>query len=80
MEKIAVAGLVPVQSTNIAAVGYDAGTLVVQFRDQSIYHYEDLPEQVYQGLLGAESKGRYLHRDVRGRYCYQRKEESAARQ
>ncbi|MER6369465.1 KTSC domain-containing protein [Streptomyces mirabilis] len=49
-------------SSNLASVGYEpnSATLEIQFRNGSIYQYADVPESVYNGLLNAASKGRYL--------------------
>ena len=65
---------VPVQSSNISSVGYDGSTktLQVEFRDQTVYEYDGVPEDVYDGLLAASSPGMYFHRAVRGRFPYRR--------
>jgi hypothetical protein len=54
--------LVPVQSTDIAAAGYDpqTGELQVQFQTGRIYSYVGVPPEVYQGFLIAPSKGSYF--------------------
>jgi len=45
------------------SVGYDFETRVleIEFIDGAIYQYFDVPEEIYQGLLNAESKGRYFN-------------------
>lgn len=64
----------PVVSSSIGAVGYEASamTLEVEFRDGSVYQYFDVPEAVYQELVGAESVGRYYNQNVREDYRYTR--------
>ncbi|MBT2299220.1 KTSC domain-containing protein [Variovorax paradoxus] len=56
--------LLPVESSQIAAVGYspERKTLAVTFirSPQSIYHYQDVEPEVYAGFVGAESIGRYF--------------------
>lgn len=54
--------LVPVASTDIAAAGYDpeTGELQVQFTTGTIYSYQSVPPEVYQGFLDAPSKGSYF--------------------
>ncbi len=61
---------VSVVSTNIRSVGYDpeSSTLEVEFNSGSIYQYLDVPESEYEGLMNAASKGRYLNRNIKGRY------------
>ncbi len=64
----------PVASSNLRSVGYDAAsqTLEVEFKDSGVYQYYGVPEPVYQGLMGAGSKGGYLADYVRGVYRYRR--------
>lgn len=61
---------VPVVSSNIRSVGYESGslTLEVEFNSGSVYQYFDVPAQKYEGLMNAASKGRYLNRNIKGRY------------
>jgi len=61
---------VSVVSTNIRSVGYDpeSSMLEVEFNSGSIYQYLDVPESEYEGLMNAASKGRYLNRNIKGRY------------
>ena len=64
---------VPVRSSNLASVGYDARsqTLEVAFRRGSVYQYYGVPARVYEGLMRAESHGRYLDQYVKkGGYRY----------
>ncbi|MGL5550599.1 MAG: KTSC domain-containing protein [Culicoidibacterales bacterium] len=67
--------LIQVNSTNLKAVGYDqeSKVMVVQFQNQSVYHYYQIPHEVHRGLLQAESKGRYLNIHVKKQgYRYER--------
>jgi len=61
---------IPVKSSNIRSVGYeeDSSTLEIEFNSGSIYRYLDVPESEYEGLMDAGSKGRYLNRNIKGRY------------
>ena len=54
--------LIKVDSSMIYAVGYDpeTQTLEVVFNRTGVYIYEGVPQEVYDGLLAAESKGRYM--------------------
>ena len=65
----------PVQSSNLASVGYDPLTdvLEVQFHNGSIYDYQAISQMVYTGLMDAPSKGHYLYEVIkRGGYAYQK--------
>jgi hypothetical protein len=63
---------IPVQSSNIRSVGYEASseTLEVEFTSGSIYQYFDVPEGEYEGLMSAASKGRYLNQNIKNCYRY----------
>ena len=54
--------LTPVDSSMIEAVGYDAETqtLEVLFNSGKRYAYHDVPQDVYDGLMAADSKGQYM--------------------
>lgn len=64
----------PVQSSNIASVGYDLETLTmeVEFLNGNVYQYFDVPEAVFHGIMTAESAGRFLNAQVKGIYRYAR--------
>lgn len=57
----------PVTSSNLVSVGYDpqSATLEVEFYGGRIYQYFGVPEDVYQGLMSAPSKGTYLDQFVK---------------
>jgi hypothetical protein len=63
-----------VNSSNVAAVGYNAGKRVlgVTFNNGSSYQYFDVDESVFEGLRSAGSVGKYLHQVVKGHYSYQK--------
>ena len=54
--------LVPVESSMISAVAYDdaARELLVIFNSGKTYVYSNVPREVYDGLLRANSKGSYM--------------------
>ena len=60
---------VKVISSNVVAVGYENNKLYVDYKSGS-YVYTDVPEEIYAGLLAAESKGKYMWAKVKGRYDY----------
>ena len=53
---------VPVSSSNLASVGFDAENkiLEIEFTNGSIFQYFNVPEKIYSGLLRAASHGRYF--------------------
>ena len=52
--------------------------LELQFRNGAIYRYFLVPQRVYRDLMGAPSKGGYFNQNVRGRYRYQRTQDTSA--
>lgn len=64
--------MVPVDSSNLEAVGYAQGTMAVSFRNGTEYEYYSVPQTVYEDLLSSPSKGQYLHRFVKGKYEYRK--------
>lgn len=61
-------GMVAVDSSVIAAVGYDGHTLYVEFHSGVTYPHPGVPYSVYAGLMHASSIGSYYNRHIRGRY------------
>lgn len=61
-----------VASSNIASIGYDADsqTLEIEFLNGGVYQYFDVPQYVYQELMGASSHGQYLAQNIKGVYRY----------
>jgi hypothetical protein len=59
-----------VQSSVLAAVGYDPDRSVLEarFRTGRIYHYFDVPPGVFETLLAAPSAGRFFNKAIRDRY------------
>lgn len=83
----------PVQSSQIAEVGYDpaSGTLRVRFRDRAgkggdvipgaLYEYDGITPEHHAAMLGADSIGSHFHRHIRGNrdLAYRRVVEAAGR-
>ncbi len=63
-----------VASSNIASIGYDAGTetLEVEFLSGAIYQYYNVPQNMYDQLIQAGSKGRFLNTYIKNAYPYSR--------
>ena len=64
----------PVASSNLASVGYspDTETLEIEFLNGSVYQYYNVPENMYHQLMGAGSKGKFLHTYIKNAYPYSR--------
>ena len=62
----------PVISSNVKEAGYTLETreLFVKFRNDSVYRYDNVPEQTYQKLLDAESFGKALNQLVKNQFDY----------
>jgi hypothetical protein len=63
-----------VESTTLGSAGHDAQLIILelQFRNGAVYQYFRVPRRIYCDLLRADSKGRYFHQNIRGKYLYQR--------
>jgi KTSC domain len=62
--------MISVSSSAIAAVGYDPATrhMQIKFKNSGTYSFCGVPQQIFDGLLSANSKGRYYDQYIRGRY------------
>lgn len=49
---------------------YEEAHLYVQFKDNSLYRYDGVPEQVVVQFMRAGSKGRFVWYGLRGHYAY----------
>ena len=63
-----------VASSNIASIGYDAPSqiLEVEFQSGAIYQYYGVPENIYEQLMQAGSKGQFLNVYIKNAYGYSR--------
>lgn len=61
-----------VESSLIQAVGYEAERrlLEIAFTSGRVYWYADVPREIYDGLLAAQSKGEYFLAHIRDVYAY----------
>jgi hypothetical protein len=62
----------PVSSSDIASIGYDEDNqiLEVEFNSGSVYQYSGVPSSEYDGIMNADSKGKYLHANIKNRYPF----------
>ena len=61
-----------VQSSNIASIGYDENstTLEIEFLNGGTYQYFDVPKNIYDDLMGADSHEQYLAQNIKGRFRF----------
>lgn len=59
---------IPVVSSNISSIGYDNSILEITFLTGDTYQYDNVPTNVYQGLMNASSHGKYLNEFVKNNY------------
>jgi hypothetical protein len=61
-----------VDSETLASVGYEDGTLEIEFTSGKIYRYFDVPAGTHARLMSAESLGGYFNANIRGHFRYSR--------
>ena len=63
-----------VESSSIRSIGYDTrqGLLEVEFHSGRLYHYFEVPAEVYRAFMRAPSKGGYLNASVIPHYHCER--------
>jgi len=63
---------IPVESSNIADVGYEPTTLTLEigFRNNTVYQYFDVPEVLHEEFMRAASKGIFLNSNIKNHYRY----------
>lgn len=66
--------MIPVRSSNLRAVDYNplTLTLTIQFHSGRIYEYYGVPQNIFDALLAASSKGKFHHRHIKNSYRYRR--------
>ena len=60
----------PVKSSNVAGIGYDPETklLEVEYNSGAIYHYHDVEPALHLGLSHAGSPGGYISDRIKGKH------------
>ncbi len=75
-EKIAVADIpvemVEVEASNVSKIGYNdkEKILGVEFNNETLYYYLDIPKEHYDEMLKCKSIGSYMHRNIKGNFRY----------
>lgn len=63
-----------VDSSTVLSIGYEptTSTLEVEFKNGGLYQYYNVPEPIFQDLMAADSKGKFLHVYIKPAYPYSR--------
>ena len=64
--------MVEVTSSNIKAIDYKDGELIVEYLSGAIYKYKNVPRERFKEFMESESKGRYMNESIKGHYEYER--------
>lgn len=59
-------------SSNVARISYSnsSALLEVEFLNGSIYHYYDVLPNIWEAFKDADSKGKFIHQNLKGQYRY----------
>ena len=62
--------MIPCESSNIEGFGYDSKKkqLWVAFKGNRVYRYDDVPYEICNELHQAESKGKYLAKNIKNKF------------
>jgi hypothetical protein len=62
--------MMPVQSSNIKAIGYDLEQciLYIEFKSGGLYAYKDVPKPLYEDLGYSESVGKFFFAHIKGKF------------
>lgn len=65
--------MVPVSSSNVAAIGYDPTKqkLFIEWHSNRLSMYFDVPEVVASSIMHASSVGKAVHEQLKGRYTHE---------
>lgn len=53
--------LMPVSSSRMSKVGWENGTMYIQFKNGQIYAYDNVSESEYKSFINSPSLGSALH-------------------
>lgn len=73
--------MIPVESTNIAAIGYDQAQreLRVDFIGGSSYTHINVPPDIFAAFMSAESYGRHYNANIKVHFPHRRTDQMPAR-
>jgi len=64
----------PVNSSDIAGIGYDAATetLEIEFKATGVYRYFSVPQTVHDEFARTPSPGKFFRQHIKGRYAWEK--------
>lgn len=57
-----------VSSSMIKAIEVYEDHIAITFHNDQVYEYDNVPSDVVQGLIKAESVGKYFNKHIKGKY------------
>jgi hypothetical protein len=65
---------VKIQSSNIKSSKYNTEdkTLLIEFNNDSVYQYNEVPWEIFTKLRMAESQGKYFNSNISKKYKYEK--------
>ena len=60
--------MVDVESSNIAAVGYNRGTTRIKFKSGKVFDYAAVRRAVYDNMIKSDSVGKFFNKEIKGKY------------
>lgn len=57
-------------SSQVSLIEYKDGNLEVLFLTGKKYRYHTVPKEIWQRALAAESIGKFLNSEIKGKYTY----------
>lgn len=63
-----------VVSSNVKSIGYDQkeDILEVEFNGGGVYQYKGVPMALYENLMQAESKGKFINQFIKNQYPFEK--------
>lgn len=63
---------IPIESTNIRAIGFDPATctLEIEFTTGAVYQYQGVSQDDFDALMQASSKGRHFHAHIKNKFPF----------
>lgn len=62
--------MIRIESSAISGVGYDEKhqTMTVKFVGGKKYQYQNVPKNIFENLTNAESSGKFINMEVKGKF------------
>lgn len=68
MSTVPLPSMPTVESSTIAHIDFEDGTLIVRFKSGQTFRYFDVPQEKYDAMLAADSKGKYFARHIKKKH------------